>query len=59
MTALDTTWRMAIPILSGFILGLVADKTWGTTPWIMILGLILGIGLSALLITKQLKALYK
>lgn len=55
LTIGDTTWRMFIPIIGLMVLGLVTDKWLHTTPWIMIMGLVAGVGLSALLIKKQIK----
>lgn len=58
-TALDTTWRTLVPGIVGTVLGLWVDHALHTTPFVMIAGLVLGIALSALLITRQFKALNK
>lgn len=55
----DTTWRMFVPIIGLFVLGLLADKQFATTPWLMILGLVIGTVLAALLIRQQLKRVQK
>jgi len=55
-TALDTTWRVILPGTAGVVGGLVLDRTWNTTPLFMIIGLVLGIALSAYLIYRQFKA---
>jgi F0F1-type ATP synthase assembly protein I len=58
-TALDATWRTLVPGIVGTVLGLILDHAWHTTPFIMIVGLVLGVALSILLIKKQFKALNK
>jgi F0F1-type ATP synthase assembly protein I len=58
-TALDTTWRTLVPGIVGTVLGLTADHAWHTTPFIMILGLVLGMALSVWLVMKQFKALQR
>ena len=55
MTALDTTWRTLVPGIAGLVLGLWADHAWHTTPFIMIAGLLIGMGTSAYLIYRQFK----
>jgi F0F1-type ATP synthase assembly protein I len=54
-TALDTTWRVIFPGLVGVVGGLLLDKAWHTTPWVMIVGIVLGVALSAYLVYRQLK----
>lgn len=51
----DTTWRMFVPTIGLTVLGLLADKQFGTTPWIMTLGIILGALLAAALVRRQIK----
>ena len=51
----DTAWRMFVPVIGLTILGLLADKQYHTTPYLLILGLILGCVLAALLVRNQLK----
>jgi ATP synthase protein I len=51
----DTTWRMFIPTIGLTVLGLLADKQFHTTPWIMTLGIILGTLIAALLVRRQMK----
>ncbi len=51
----DTAWRMFIPTIGATILGLSIDKTLHTTPWIMIIMMIIGIAVAALLVQRQLK----
>jgi hypothetical protein len=49
----DTTWRMFVPPIGGTLLGLYADSTWHTTPWLSIIGLALGIALTVVLMKQQ------
>lgn len=51
----DTTWRMFVPTVGLTILGLLADKWLHTTPWIMIIGIILGAYLAYVLVKRQVK----
>lgn len=55
LTIADTTWRAFIPTVGFTILGLVADKLFGTKPWLMILGIILGMALAVWLVRLQMK----
>jgi hypothetical protein len=51
----DTTWRMFIPTIGLTVLGLLADKQFHTTPWIMVAGIIVGTLIAALLVRRQIK----
>lgn len=51
----DTTWRMFVPTIGLTVLGLLADKWLHTTPWIMILGIIVGAYLAYVLVKRQIK----
>lgn len=53
-TIADTTWRMFVPTIGLTFLGWMADKQWGTKPWLFILGIIVGATISALLVRRQL-----
>lgn len=55
----DTTWRMFVPTIGLTILGLVADKLLGTTPWLMAGGIILGALGATVLVRRQLKEVKK
>jgi F0F1-type ATP synthase assembly protein I len=52
-TAADTTWRMFVPALGGALLGLWADSALNTEPVFAVGGLIVGVGITALLIRQQ------
>lgn len=51
----DTTWRMFVPTLALAALGLWADTTYQTGPWLSLAGVLVGCGIAALLIKKQFK----
>ena len=51
----DTTWRMFVPTIGLTVLGLLADKQFHTTPWMMIAGIIMGIILAYVLVRRQIK----
>ena len=58
-TIADTTWRMFVPTIGLTILGLVADKMLRTTPWLMTLGIILGVLAAFVLVRRQIKDVKK
>lgn len=58
-TALDTTWRAFVPTIGGTFLGIWLDHTFSVTPLATIICLIVGVALSALLITKQIRDVRK
>jgi hypothetical protein len=55
----DTTWRMFVPTIGLTVLGLLADKWLGTTPWLMTLGIILGTLGAYALVRRQIKGVRK
>jgi len=59
VTALDTTWRAFVPTLGGTFLGIGVDKLFSISPIGLIVCLILGVAISAALITLQLRAVRK
>lgn len=52
---LETTWRIAVPVVLLAGLGIFADLHLGTKPWLTLLGAILGFVLASLLIAQLLK----
>ncbi len=54
-TIADTTWRMFVPTIGGMLLGMEADKSLRTAPWLMTIGLALGVYITYLLIRNQMK----
>ena len=51
----DTTWRMFTPTVIAVPVGFWADMKLGTKPWLTLLGVPVGLGLSVLLVKKQLE----
>ncbi|HEY5805812.1 MAG TPA: AtpZ/AtpI family protein [Candidatus Saccharimonadales bacterium] len=56
LTFLDTTWRIAVPVIVFTVLGIIADKSFGTKPWLTLLAVVLGFGLAGFLLKKQIEA---
>jgi len=56
LTIADTTWRAFVPTIGGTILGIALDHTFGVTPLLTIVMIILGFAISALLITLQIRS---
>lgn len=50
----DTTWRMFVPSVGFTLLGVWADGRFGTKPWLMIAGIVIGVTGAVLLVKKQL-----
>ncbi len=48
----DTTWRMFVPTVGLAALGFVLDQQINTTPWLFILGFVLGCVITGVLIKK-------
>lgn len=60
LTFLDTTWRMATPILLFTVLGIIADRSLGTKPWLTLLVAVpIGFVFAILLVKRQLAAVEK
>ena len=55
---LDTTWRVAVPILLLTFLGHKLDLGLGTNPLFIIIGLFLSLTIAILLIYRQIKIAY-
>lgn len=51
----DTTWRMAVPVVILAGIGLVIDKAIGTAPLVTLLGTAIGFYFAALLVRRQLR----
>ncbi|HEX6461947.1 MAG TPA: AtpZ/AtpI family protein [Candidatus Saccharimonadales bacterium] len=54
-TIADTTWRMFVPAVGGAILGVLADRAWGTKPWLTVAGITVGVIVAGLLVWLQLR----
>ncbi len=53
-TALDTTWRMFVPIVGGLFAGIGLDQLLSIAPFATIMCLVLGVVLSGVLVVRQL-----
>jgi hypothetical protein len=60
LTFLDTTWRIATPMVLFTVLGIVADLSFGTKPWLtLLIGVPLGGMFAVLLVKNQLQQIEK
>jgi F0F1-type ATP synthase assembly protein I len=57
MDFLDTAWRIAVPVIIFTVIGIVADRTFSTAPWITFPSVIVGFVTSGWLVKRQLIAL--
>lgn len=55
----DTTWRMFVPSIGFTLLGVWADASFGTKPWLMAAGIAIGLLGAVLLVKNQLGGLKK
>lgn len=55
---MDTTWRVALPILLLCYIGIQIDKHNHTQPLFTLIGLFLSLAIASLLVYRQIKALY-
>ena len=49
----DTTWRMFVPSVGLTLVGVWLDTTYGTKPWLMAAGIVLGFMGAFLLVRRQ------
>jgi F0F1-type ATP synthase assembly protein I len=60
LTFLDTTWRIAVPVILFTVLGILADLQFGTKPWLtLVVGVPVGCVFAVLLVKRQLEAVEK
>lgn len=57
MTIADTTWRMFIPSIGFTFIGIWCDDTFGTRPWLLFTGVVIGFFLAGLAVRQQYKKL--
>lgn len=50
---LDTTWRIAVPVLFLAAVGILGDKVLGSKPWLTLLGAAFGFLVATQLIKRQ------
>lgn len=55
----DTTWRMFVPTIGLALAGVYLDTQWGSAPWCMLAGALIGSLISAVLIKQQLQRVNK
>lgn len=53
-TIADTTWRMFIPTIGLALIGDFFDRQYDTKPWLMLVCAIIGAGVAAFLVKRQL-----
>lgn len=51
----STTWRMFVPVFGLTALGIYLDIRYSLTPWLMVVGIVLGTTLAILLVRQQLR----
>lgn len=56
LTFLDTTWRIAAPVILFVAVGIFADLKLGTKPWLTLLAVVLGFVAAGWLVKKQIEA---
>jgi hypothetical protein len=54
-TMADATWRMFVPTIGLLLLGNYLDDQLHSTPWLMLVGVVVGAGISALLIRRLMR----
>lgn len=52
----DTTWRMFVPTLPLIMVGNWLDQQYGTKPWLLLAGAVVGGLIAAWLIRRQLRS---
>jgi F0F1-type ATP synthase assembly protein I len=53
---LDTTWRIALPVVLFALGGIFVDKKLDTAPWCTLAGVVVGFMIAGLLLKRQLQA---
>jgi F0F1-type ATP synthase assembly protein I len=59
LTFLDTTWRIATPVILFTVIGIIADRKLHTKPWLTLLCVVIGFTFAILLVKRQLAAVQK
>lgn len=57
MAIADTTWRMFVPSVGCTFLGIWGDSKFGTTPWLLFTGMVIGFLIAGLAVRLQYKKL--
>lgn len=53
---LDTTWRIAVPVVLFAVGGIICDRHFGTKPWVTLAGMVLGFVIAGFLLKSQIAA---
>ncbi|HKR81964.1 MAG TPA: AtpZ/AtpI family protein [Candidatus Saccharimonadales bacterium] len=56
---LDTTWRIAVPVVLFAVGGIFADRHFGSKPWLTLLGMVAGFVVAGFLLKMQIAAVNK
>jgi F0F1-type ATP synthase assembly protein I len=56
---LDTTWRIAVPVVIMTLIGIFVDLQLGTKPWLTLVAVVIGFALAGVLLKRQLDAVNK
>jgi hypothetical protein len=56
LTLLDTTWRIAVPVILFAVMGIFADLKLGTKPWVTLAAVVAGFVIAGWLVKKQIDA---
>lgn len=52
---IDTTWRIAIPVVIFALIGIFVDTRFDTSPWLTLLGMVIGFFAAGALLKQQLQ----
>lgn len=50
---LDTTWRIAVPVVLFVVAGIFGDRSLGTKPWLTLLGAVVGFVIAGFLVKRE------
>jgi len=51
----DTTWRISVPVVLFAGIGIFADRSAGTRPWLTLAGMLIGFVAAGILVRQQLR----
>jgi F0F1-type ATP synthase assembly protein I len=57
MDALNVSWRIAVPVVIAAVAGIMADRAWGTEPWVTLVSVVLGFVVAGWLVKRQIAEL--
>ena len=50
---LDTTWRIAVPVVLFVVAGIFGDRSFGTKPWLTLVGTAIGFTIAGFLVKRE------